>query len=92
MHVLQVAENLLPQIKHHHLASPLHEIRLQIVEQETEHDKPDIDGSDFRDPHIGIRAEKEVEWRNAWNRYQIAINFDRYEVGPKNVGYSLEKN
>ncbi len=38
VHALQVAEDLAAQIEHHHLARPLHEVGLQIVEQETEHD------------------------------------------------------
>ena len=36
VHVLQVAENLVAQIEHHLLPRPLHEVGLQIFEQEAE--------------------------------------------------------
>ena len=92
VHVLQVAEDLFAQIEHDHLAGPLHEVSLQIVEQETEHNQSDIHGRDFGDPDIRIRAEKEIERRAPRNRHQIAVNLDGDQIGPQNIGHGLEKN
>ena len=61
VHALQVAENLAAQIEHHHLAGPLHEVSLQIIEQEAEDDQPDVHGRDLGNADIGIGAQERVE-------------------------------
>ena len=61
VHVLQVAEDLLAKIKHHHLACPLHEIGLQIVEQETKRDQTHVHGRDLSYSNVGIGAQKRIE-------------------------------
>src|SRR5205823_1723595 len=42
VHSLQMAKNLAAQVEHHHLPSPLHQVGLQILEQEAESDKANV--------------------------------------------------
>ncbi len=92
MHVLQVPEDLLAQIKHHHLACPLHEICLQVVEQKAKNDQPYIHRRDFRDPNVWVRAQKEVERRAPRHRHEVTVNLDRDKIWAQNISSGLEEN
>ncbi len=50
MHALQVAENLAAQVEHHFLPGPLHEVGLQELEHEGEHQQAEINCRNLRDP------------------------------------------
>ena len=52
VHPLEMAEDLASQIEHDHLSRPLHEIGLQIIEQETEGEQTDASAP----PPVRFRA------------------------------------
>jgi hypothetical protein len=57
MHALEVAEDFFAQVEHDHLPGPLHEIGLQVFEEETEEQESDVEQSDLRDTDQRFGAE-----------------------------------
>ncbi len=92
MHALQVAEDLLAQIEHHHLPGPLHEIGLEIVEQEAQRDQANVHGRDLSNADIRVRAQKKIKRRGFVHRHQVPVNLDGNQIGSENVGAGLDKN
>jgi hypothetical protein len=57
MHALQMAEDLTAQIEHDLLASPLHHVGLEELQDIGEQERPEVEKTDLRDARHGPRAE-----------------------------------
>ena len=90
MHALQVAENLATQIEHHHLAGPLHEVGLQIFEQETEEDQSDVNcrNLSYANQRLGTQPFAKQRRRGMCGG-QIAIHGDHGQSRPEHIGNGL---
>ncbi len=60
---LQMTEDLRPQIEHHLLPGPLHDVGLGELEQEADQQQSDVDGRNLRDAHQRLAAQKAIEQR-----------------------------
>jgi len=61
VHVLQMTENLAPQVEHDLLASPLHEVGLRELQDKTQSDNARVDSPNLRDAGIRVGTEEAVQ-------------------------------
>ena len=87
MQALQVAEYLRPQIEHHLLSRPLHDVGLGKFEQEAEQQQADVNACDLGDAGHRPGAEKAVQQGVGFGvAGKIFIDRDLGEIGAEHVG------
>ncbi len=88
---LQMAEDLRPQIEHHLLPRPLHDVGLGEFEQEADQQESNVDCRNLRDAHQGLAAEEAIEQRMRLGAAgEIFIDRNLGQVGANDVGAGLE--
>src|SRR5205823_8482037 len=93
VHALQMAEDLAAQVEHHHLPGTLHEIGLEIFQQEAEHQQSDVQQGDLSDASERILTQERIKRRmQPWNRREIAVNYDLGEIRSENICSNLQQN
>ena len=91
VHALQVAENFAAQIEHHHLPGPLHEIGLQVFEQEAERNQTNINRANLRNSGERTRTQPPRQQRRRLVcRGQVAVNRHHGEERPQHIRAGLE--
>ena len=79
---LQVTENLRPQIEHHLLPGPLHDVGLSELQQEAEQQQANVHSGDLGDAGERIAAEEAVEQRMRFVvAGEVLVDGDFGEVG-----------
>ncbi len=90
---LQMAEDLAAKVEHDFLAGPLHEVGLQVFEQETEEHESDVEGGDLRDADQCVAAEETVERGvQAFDRSKVAIDDEAGQVRAEDVGANFQED
>src|SRR5262249_36161635 len=83
MQTLQMAEDLAAQVEHDLLTGPLHEVGLQVLEREAEHQQADVESADLRDADQGFIAEETIDRSlEAGDGREVTVDDDMREVRP----------